>query len=348
MILEDGSVFEGVSFGFPASVAGEVIFNTGMVGYPESFTDPSYTGQILTLTYPHIGNYGMPQNNSDELKYPHYESQNAGITALVVADYSRSYHHWNAATSLAQWLYNNRIPAISGVDTRSLTQHLRVHGSLPGKIVIEKNDTDFYDPNSENLVAKVSSSAPQLYGKGERRIVLVDCGCKFNIIRELLQREVEVLRVPWNYPLSDEKCAGILVSNGPGDPKTVTETVTQVQKALEHDVPLFGICLGHQLLSLAIGADTHKMKFGHHSQNQPVTELQSKRAFITSQNHGFAVDGARLPAGWHVSFKNLNDDSCEGLEHKSGRFFSVQFHPEAAPGPTDTSFLFDRFLQVVR
>jgi carbamoyl-phosphate synthase small subunit len=314
-----------------------------MVGYPETLTDPSYTGQILTLTYPLIGNYGMPDQGLDTGLPAHYESNRGQVSALVVADYSHQYHHWNADTSLAQWLYNQKIPALTGIDTRTLTKRLRARGTMLGKIVIDEQDPEFFDPQKHNLVARVSIDQPQLYGKGEKRVMVVDCGSKMNIVKQLVNRGLEVLVVPWNYPLQDEHVKGIVISNGPGDPKSCPETVREVQSVLNAGIPTFGICLGHQILSLAIGLDTFKMKYGHRSQNQPVMHLETSKCYITSQNHGYVTDTTDLPKDWKASFVNLNDETSEGLCHTSGCFSSVQFHPEAAPGPNDTSFLFDEF-----
>jgi len=345
VVLEDGTEYNGESFGYPESCAGEVVFNTGMVGYPESLTDPSYKGQILTLTYPLIGNYGMPDQIISKNISQFYESQKGQISGLLVENYSKNYHHWNAHTSLAQWLYNEKIPAITGIDTRALTKRLRERGTMLGKIVIDNKDVEFYDPNKVNLVNDVCIKEPVRYGNGDRTILLIDCGCKNNIIRELLQRQVTVLRVPWNYPVQDDKFDGVLISNGPGDPKMCTETINGVQQILNNGVPSMGICLGNQIISLAIGADTFKMKYGHRSQNQPVMNQLDKRCYITTQNHGYVVNFKTIPKGWQTYYSNLNDNSCEGIIHKSGKFFSVQFHPEAYPGPTDTTFLFDELIK---
>jgi carbamoyl-phosphate synthase small subunit len=317
-----------------------------MVGYPEALTDPSYKGQILVFTFPLIGNYGIPPDAKQADWELFFESMTGMVSGVIVSDYSEAHHHWNAYTSLARWLYNQKIPAISGIDTRTLTRHIREKGVMLGKIIINDQDVDFYDPNQENLVAQVSPENVETIGKGEKRVLLVDCGCKHSIIKELKQREVEILRVPWNYPIRDEKFDGLLISSGPGDPKMCKETITEMQWALENEVPTFGICLGHQIMALAVGADTYKMEYGHRSQNQPVIYYNSQQAYVTSQNHGFAVNMDTLPKDWNALFKNLNDDTCEGLIYKNGKFLSTQFHPEASPGPVDTGYLFDQFLQL--
>lgn len=345
LILEDRTEIAGESFGFPSSCAGEVVFTTGMVGYPESFTDSSYKGQILVLTYPLIGNYGMPAEKYTDGILDYYESNKGQISGLIVENYSHHYHHWNAETSLAQWLYNQEIPAMSGIDTRALTKRLREKGTILGKIIIDNSNMNFYDPDKENLVEKVSITEPIIYGSGPKTVLLIDCGCKNNIIRELIKRKIKVIRVPWNHPISEGKYDGILISNGPGDPKMCQATIKEIQKAFEKNTPCFGICLGNQIMALAAGADTVKMKYGHRSQNQPVMDLTNKKCYITTQNHGFVVKPKSIPKSWKSYFKNLNDHTLEGLIHESGRFFSVQFHPEAYPGPTDTSFLFDKFIE---
>ncbi len=350
LILEDNSVFDGISFGAEKSIAGEVVFNTGMVGYPESLTDPSYNGQILVLTYPLIGNYGVPKSGKEFGIERNFESEKIQISGLVVADYSYEYSHWQAGKSLGQWLKIGKVPALTGVDCRALTKKLREKGVMLGKIVFNGEGLPFDDPNERNLAAEVSCPEPLLYENGRKTIALIDCGAKNNIAISLLRRKVSVLRVPWNYDLFNGKhdFDAVLVSNGPGDPKTVQETIETVRKSLEYGLPTFGICFGNQILALAAGADTYKLKYGHRSQNQPCAVVGTKQCYITSQNHGYAVDEKSLPKGWQPWFRNLNDGTNEGIRHKSKPFMSVQFHPEAAPGPVDTAFLFGKFLQKVK
>ncbi len=344
LILEDGSVFTGTAFGHPASAVGEVVFNTGMVGYPECFTDPSYKGQILVLTYPLIGNYGVPAAQESNGLDSVFESSRIHLAGLIVSEYSTEYSHWNAHTSLDAWLKANGVPAMTGLDTRMLTQKLRTHGSMLGKVVYEVEPKEFHDPNRDNLVAQVSLEHPRTYGHGKKHVVVIDCGCKNNIIRSLLARGVTVTAVPWNWPVERESCDGVLISNGPGDPKICEATIHTVRKLFEQEKPVFGICLGSQILALAAGADTFKLKYGHRSQNQPCVLVGSKRCFITSQNHGYAVDENTLPQDWEPWFFNANDGTNEGVRHRSKPFFGVQFHPEASPGPVDTGFLFEEFV----
>lgn len=342
LILEDGTRFEGTSFGHVGSVAGEVVFCTGMVGYPEAMTDASYTGQILTMTYPIIGNYGVPES-------AHWEDDRIHIAGLIVSNYIETPSHAQSTMNLGTWLRRERIPALEIKDTRRLTQHIRTYGTLLGKIVFEQ-DIPFYDPDGENLVARVSTREVEVQGSGETTIVLIDCGAKRNILRSLLARGVRVITVPWDYDLFSPQNTfsfdGILVSNGPGDPKMARETIQTLRTALARRVPTMGICLGHQLLALAAGGDTYKLKFGHRSQNQPCLLTNSKRCFITTQNHSFAV--GTIPPGFEPWFVNANDRSNEGIRHPELPFFSVQFHPESTPGPVDTDWLFDYFLERVQ
>jgi carbamoyl-phosphate synthase small subunit len=337
LVLEDGTALVGRLAGWPKSVAGEVVFNTGMVGYTEALTDPSYRGQILVLTYPLVGNYGVP---------PHFESARIQASALVVSELAEQYSHATAQKSLPQWLAEEGIPCLSGVDTRALTKRLRTRGCMLGKIVVD-DDVAFHDPNHENLVAAVSGGRRTAYLEGEKTVLVVDCGAKASIIEELRKRGLTVIRVSWDYDFLAEDFDGIVVSNGPGDPTACTATINNLKKALELDRPILGICLGHQLLALAAGANTYKLKFGHRGHNQPCIEEGTGRCYITSQNHGYAVDEATLPAGWHPWFRNANDGSNEGLRHSSRPFVSVQFHPEAAPGPVDCGHLFDRFVEMI-
>ena len=348
LILDDGTVFVGKSFGYEKPVAGEVVFNTAMMGYPESLTDPSYSGQILVTTYPLIGNYGVPRREEVDGLSRFYESEKIHVEALVVSDYSFEYSHWNAAKSLADWLKEEEIVGIYDIDTRELTKRLREHGSMKGKIVIEGgDDIEFVDPNLSNLVAKVSCKEVIRYGNGDKKVVLVDCGVKHNIIRCLLKRNVTVIRVPWDYDFNTLEYDGLFISNGPGDPDMCGITVDHIRQAMNGTKPIFGICMGNQLLSKAGGARPYKLKYGHRSHNQPVRQVGTNRCFITSQNHGFAVDNSTLSTDWEPLFINMNDGTNEGIRHKSKPYFSAQFHPEAASGPTDTEFLFDEFVKLL-
>ena len=347
LILEDGTQFEGYSFGAETSVSGEVVFNTAMTGYPESLTDPSYSGQILVSTYPLIGNYGVPQFTEQDGLLRFFESDRIHIRALVVSDYSFEHSHWNASESLGQWLKDNGVPGIWGVDTRRITKIIRERGVMLGKLVIEGSPepAGFVDPNKENLAALVSTKQVETYGNGKYRIVLVDCGCKYNIVRCLTKRNATVIRVPWDYDFTQIDYDGVMLSNGPGDPQQCGATIANIRKAIALGKPIFGICLGNQLLSIAAGATTFKLKYGHRSHNQPALMVGTDRAVITSQNHGFAVDTTTLDEGWEPYFVNLNDGTSEGIRHRTKPFFSVQFHPEASGGPVDTEFLFDDFIQ---
>lgn len=356
LTLKDGTTLTGKAFGAFKESEGEVVFTTGMMGYPESLTDPSFKDQILVLTFPLIGNYGVPAEELDENKISKFfESSRIHLKGLIVTDYSEVYSHWNAAKSLSDWLREYNVPGITGVDTRALTQHLREKGSMPGKIHLAGTlpGDDFYDPNTENLVAKISPNAVSTYGNGRKHIALIDTGVKNNTLRSFLNRGVKITRFPWNSSpfryeeKTGEKFDGVFFSNGPGDPKVMEETVAIMKECFERKIPTFGICLGTQIMGLAAGAKTYKLKYGHRGQNQPCIHLPTGRCYITSQNHGFAVSPKDLPKDWKVLFKNANDACVEGLRHKTLPFFSVQFHPEASPGPTDTSFLFDEFVSLL-
>lgn len=342
LMLKDGTVFEGRSFGYEGASAGEVVFCTGMVGYPEALTDPSFAGQILTMTYPLAGNYGVPEPSF-------WESERIQVAGLIVSDYIDTPFHAQSTMSLGTWLQQEHIPALEIKDTRLLTQHIRTHGAMPGKIIFDK-DIPWRDPNAENLVAQVSTTRVQRQGNGDLTIVLIDCGMKRNIAHSLLARNTEVITVPWDYdlfaPESHITFDGVVISNGPGDPRMARETIQTIQKAMQRRIPMLGICLGHQLLALAAGGETRKMKFGHRSQNQPCLLHGTKRCYITTQNHGFAVE--KLPPDFVPWFTNANDSSNEGMHHRTLPFYSVQFHPEATPGPVDTDWIFDYFLERIR
>jgi carbamoyl-phosphate synthase small subunit len=269
------------------------------------------------------------------------------VAGLVISDYSSRYSHWSAGNSLHIWLKENDVPAIFGVDTRFLTKRIRTKGTMLGKLLNQKSDIPFYDPNRENLVSTVSVEEKKIYGNGKLKVLLLDCGVKNNIIRCLLARDCTVITVPWNHDISREKFDGLLISNGPGNPEYCRETITGITYALDNDIPIFGICLGNQLLALAAGGKVFKLKYGHRSHNQPVLLKGTNRAFITSQNHGYAVDTDSLPQEWKVLFTNINDGTVEGIKHRGKPFFSVQFHPEASGGPSDTMFLFDDFIQMI-
>ncbi len=393
LILEDGTIFEGEAFGAPTSRAGEVVFATGMTGYDLSLTDPSYAGQILTFTYPLIGNWGAPPKEV-------WESEKIHVQGVVISDLTSNPNHWQMEKTLNDWLKEQNVPAIVGIDTRALTQKLREHGVMLGKIIVGNQDVAFENSNERNLVAEVSVKEPIIHPPNSKseirnspRIALLNCGAKRNIIRCLISRGAKVYELPWNFDPFDHsrgvatmkglptarreqtfseikpnipfralagmkpltgpqtvipKLDGLVISNGPGDPKMAKDSVAIIKKALAKKIPTFGICLGNQLLALAAGGNTYKLKFGHRAQNQPTIEVGTKRCYITTQNHGFAVDDKKLPDGFKKWFYNANDNSNEGIIHEKLPFFSVQFHPESFPGPTDTEFLFDKFMEKFR
>ena len=400
LILSDGTVFRGRSFGYEKPVAGEVVFNTAMTGYPESLTDPSYAGQLMTLTYPLVGNYGVPPFTIEANGLATFmESEKIHAEAIIVSDYSENYSHWNAVESLADWLKREQVPGITGIDTRELTKVLREHGVMMGRIVFDDNEElrmkneesgcaavphgnssfggeadilhSSFNYGEVNYVDRVSCKDIIVYAGGEsktflvstpmeelnsqlsifhsqlKKVVLVDCGVKTNILRCLLKRGVEVIRVPWDYDFNGLQFDGLFISNGPGDPDTCDAAVQNMRRAMQNErLPIFGICMGNQLLSKAGGAKIYKLKYGHRSHNQPVRMVGTNRCFITSQNHGYAVDNNTLGADWEPLFVNMNDGSNEGIRHKRNPWFSAQFHPEAASGPTDTEFLFDEFVKL--
>lgn len=344
--LDDGSDFTGRSFGADRGVRGEVVFNTGLTGYVETLTDPSYRGQILVMTYPLQGNYGVPEGP--------FESKRIQVQGLIVTHYSAGPSHHASVRSLGEWLRAEGIPAIEGVDTRTLTRRLREHGTMGGYLLDADQDREAARKGADavdmkRVVELVTPPDVVHYAGGEIRILLIDTGAKENIVRSLHKRGATVIRVPffapWE-PMLDE-VDGVMLTNGPGDPADLTELVERTRGILGRGVPTFGICLGHQLLSLAAGATTYKLKYGHRSHNQPVMDTVTRRAYVTSQNHGYAVREASIPADWEPSFVNLNDGTNEGLRHRYRPFLSVQFHPEAAAGPRDTGFLFDDFLRMV-
>lgn len=341
LFLNQGAQFSGFAPKNQQETAfGEVVFNTGMVGYVESLTDPSYTGQILVFTYPLIGNYGVSAKDT-------WESDKIHVSGVVMSELASHYSNHSAKQSLQDWLTEQHIPFLVGADTRAITLQLRSKGVLPGAISLAATQpAHFEDFSSMHWVKQVSITEPAYYGsndKNAKQIIVIDCGIKENIIRHLLQFPVRIKRVPYNYDFSDESFDGVFISNGPGDPKHCDETIRILQKVIAKQKPIFGICLGTQLLALAVGAETYKLPFGHRAQNQPCMHLATERCYLTSQNHSYAVDEKTLPSDWKVLFKNLNDQSIEGIEHQSLPFFAVQFHPESAPGPMDTTWLFQKF-----
>ncbi|MGN0090271.1 MAG: glutamine-hydrolyzing carbamoyl-phosphate synthase small subunit [Alloprevotella sp.] len=369
LVLSDGTRFHGTSFGYEAPVAGEVVFNTAMTGYPESLTDPSYAGQLMTLTYPLVGNYGVPGFSVEGNGLATFmESDKIYARAIIVSDYSEEYSHWNAKESLAEWLKREHVPGITGIDTRQLTKVLREHGVMMGKILFDDEPDNIPEASYEgvNFVEQVSCKEIVEYKAAEytaadadhlaplrkpngKKVVLVDCGVKNNIIRCLLRRGVDVIRVPWDYDFNTLEFDGLFLANGPGDPDTCSVAVENIRKFLATTPikPCMGICMGNQLLSKAAGATIYKLKYGHRSHNQPVRMVGTEKCFITSQNHGYAVKTDTLSSDWEPYFINMNDGSNEGIRHKTNPWFSAQFHPEACSGPVDTEFLFDDFVDLL-
>lgn len=349
LVLANGIKFHGKMFGFEKPVAGEVVFNTAMMGYPESLTDPSYAGQLMVLTFPLVGNYGVPAFTYDAFGIPHFmESDKIHASALIVSDYSEEYSHWNANESLSEWLKRERVPGITGIDTRELTKVLRENGVMMGKILLDDEPENILEASYEgiNFVDQVSCKEIIRYNEGAgKKVVLVDCGVKANIIRCLVNRGVEVIRVPWDYDYTSMDFDGLFLGNGPGDPDICEKTVDIIRKQMAQSrKPICGICMGNQLLAKAGGASIYKLKYGHRSHNQPVRMVGTEKCYITSQNHGYAVDATTLGKEWKELFINLNDGSNEGIIHESNPWFSSQFHPEACSGPVDTQFMFDLFV----
>ena len=341
LILEDGTTFEGKIFGYEASTSGEVVFNTAMTGYPENLTAPSNEGQILITTYPILGNYGAPPRGKKESLEELIEGGQIHAKAIITQDYSCEYSHWQAASSLEQWLLEEKIPGIYGIDTRALTKHLRENGTMLGKIVIEGDDNvEFYTPDSENLVGKVSHKEVEEYGAGEKTVVVVDCGTRYDIIKSMTKRGVKVVFVPWDYDFNTIPYDGLIISDGPGNPELAEATLNNLRKAMESEKPIFGIGIGNLMLSIAAGGTINKLKSGHRTHNQPVRLCGTNSCYITSQSHSYVVDASTLSADWEEWFINMNDGSNEGIRHKSKPFAAVQFSPD----DSDTEFLLDEFV----
>lgn len=350
LVLQDGTKFHGKSFGYDAPVAGEVVFNTAMMGYPESLTDPSYAGQLVTLTFPLVGNYGVPPFTFGAEGLPTFmESDHIHASAIIVSDYSEQYSHWNANESLAEWLKREQVPGITGIDTRELTKVLREHGVMMGQIIFDDDPTNIPQAQYEgvNFVDRVSCKDIIRYNEGAgKRVVLVDCGVKANIIRNLIERGLEVVRVPWNYDYTGMEFDGLFLGNGPGDPDLCQDAVNILRQQMSKSrKPICGICMGNQLMAKAGGANIYKLKYGHRSHNQPVRMVGTDKCYITSQNHGYAVDASTLDKDWSELFVNMNDGSNEGVRHNTNPWFTSQFHPEACSGPVDTLFMFDLFVE---
>lgn len=350
LVLQDGTKFHGKSFGYDAPVAGEVVFNTAMMGYPESLTDPSYAGQLVTLTFPLVGNYGVPPFTFGPEGLPTFmESDHIHASAIIVSDYSEQYSHWNANESLAEWLKREQVPGITGIDTRELTKVLREHGVMMGQIIFDDDPTNIPQAQYEgvNFVDRVSCKEIIRYNEGAgKRVVLVDCGVKANIIRNLIERGLEVVRVPWNYDYIGMEFDGLFLGNGPGDPDLCQDAVNILRQQMSKSrKPICGICMGNQLMAKAGGANIYKLKYGHRSHNQPVRMVGTDKCYITSQNHGYAVDASTLDKDWSELFVNMNDGSNEGVRHNTNPWFTSQFHPEACSGPVDTLFMFDLFVE---
>lgn len=361
LVLEDGVVIIGCGFGARGIRIGEVVFTTSMIGCPEQITDPSYAGQILVITYPLIGNYGVPS------KSPlYFESGSIQIEGLVISEETTP-NHWSSVMSLHEWLVSENIPGISRVDTRFLVKHIRERGAMMGLLYVcdLNEDVDIHalykrllnSPSYDESIflSKVSPTKPIVHepgGEVKASVLLIDCGVKYGILRELLSRNLRVVRVPYNYSfdkaISEFSFDGVVISNGPGNPSLLMDVQENVLKAVEYNFPMLGICLGNQILALAMGGKTFKLKYGHRGANKPVINLQTNTCFVTTQNHGYAVDPRSLDdGGFKIWFINADDKTVEGLYHSKYPIISTQFHPEASPGPLDSRWIFDLYFKMV-
>lgn len=358
LILSDGTVLNGEGFGYSTRVFGELVFNTGMVGYTETLTDPSYSGQILTLTYPLIGNYGVPDpaiKDSDGIS-KYFESDKIQIRGLVVHDISMVASHWNLVMTLDEWLNKENVPGISGIDTRALTKKLRTNGVMMAALVVSTKEIDeeeikkqlasAQDYNSEKFMDSVSTKDEQTFGDDKQTVVVIDTGVKNAIIRNIRNIGYKVVKVPWNTSIEkilSHKPKGVVISNGPGDPQKCPETIDTAKSLIEKNIPTLGICLGAQIIGLAGNAYTYKLKYGHRGQNKPCINLDDNHVYVTSQNHGYCINPDSLKkSDFDLWFTNADDKTVEGIKHKKQKCIAVQFHPEASPGPYDCKFIFEK------
>ena len=357
LILDDGTVLDGIGFGYSTVVFGEIVFNTGMVGYPETLTDPSYSGQILTLTYPLIGNYGVPDPaiKDDDGISSYFESDKIQVRGLVIHELSMIASHWNLSMTLDEWLYKEKIPGISGIDTRELTKKLRTSGVMMAALAVSDTEIDeakvkkqlssAQNYTTEKFMDVVSTKDEQVFGKDKKTVVVIDTGVKNAILRNIREIGYKVVKVPWNSSIEkilSYKPKGVVVSNGPGDPQNCPDTINTAKSLIEKNIPTLGICLGAQILGLAGGADTYKLKYGHRGQNKPCVNLENDQVYVTSQNHGYCISPDTLKnSEFNLWFSNTDDKTVEGIKHKKQKCIAVQFHPEASPGPYDCKFVFE-------
>ena len=357
LILDDGTVLNGIGFGYSTVVFGEIVFNTGMVGYPETLTDPSYSGQILTLTYPLIGNYGVPDPaiKDDDGISSYFESDKIQVRGLVIHELSMIASHWNLSMTLDEWLYKEKIPGISGIDTRELTKKLRTSGVMMAALAVSDTEIDeakvkkqlssAQNYTTEKFMDVVSTKDEQVFGKDKKTVVVIDTGVKNAILRNIREIGYKVVKVPWNSSIEkilSYKPKGVVVSNGPGDPQNCPDTINTAKSLIEKNIPTLGICLGAQILGLAGGADTYKLKYGHRGQNKPCVNLENDQVYVTSQNHGYCISPDTLKnSEFNLWFSNTDDKTVEGIKHKKQKCIAVQFHPEASPGPYDCKFVFE-------
>ncbi len=363
LVFDNGTVLDGVGFGYSTTVFGEIVFNTGMVGYTEALTDPSYCGQILTLTYPLVGNYGVPDPSIvDEDGIPKFfESSKIQARGLVVHELSLTASHWNLTMTLDEWMYNEKIPGISGIDTRELTKKLRTSGVMMAALVVSDSKIDVeqvkkqlesathYD--SEQFMDDVSTKEEKVYGKDENTVVVIDTGAKHAILRNVREIGYKVVLLPWNTPyekIMSYNPKGIILSSGPGDPQKCPNTIVTAKKLIEDNIPTLGICLGAQIIGIAGNTETYKLKYGHRGQNKPCVNLENNQVYVTSQNHGYGITPESLEkSDFDLWFTNADDKTVEGIKHKTKNCIAVQFHPEAAPGPYDCKFVFEKLKEMM-